>query len=225
MKSKKTRERILDASLEMFNKKKASNVSTVQISAAMKISPGNLYYYYANKEDVIRCIWEERMADLLNGLLEKTEEIKTADDMLDYLKEMMEYLIEYRFFFTELSTLFINDEKLVEIYQETSKKIRDKFSELVIRMSEEGKFIKNDDVSRILAVQSAVASAMHILNRYDVYTAKGTRHEDFIGFSWIRVIAALEPIFEPEFKAEIEEGLTARGFCKERYMEVVNQSR
>ena len=83
MKSKKTRERILDASLEMFNKKKASNVSTVQISAAMKISPGNLYYYYANKEDVIRCIWAERMSGALEELLEKTTEIKTAKDLLD----------------------------------------------------------------------------------------------------------------------------------------------
>ena len=54
MKSKKTREKILDVSLQLFNEKKASNVSTVQISAAMKISPGNLYYYFANKEELIR---------------------------------------------------------------------------------------------------------------------------------------------------------------------------
>ena len=63
MKSKKTREKILDVSLQLFNEKKASNVSTVQISAAMKISPGNLYYYFANKEELIRCLWRERMLD------------------------------------------------------------------------------------------------------------------------------------------------------------------
>ena len=74
MKSKKTRERILDVSLELFNLKKASNVSTVQISAAMKISPGNLYYYYANKEEVIRCIWQERMKDELEEMLEEINE-------------------------------------------------------------------------------------------------------------------------------------------------------
>ncbi len=221
MKSKKTRERILDASLEMFNKKKASNVSTVQISAAMKISPGNLYYYYANKEDVIRCIWEERMASVLDELLDKTDEVKTAADLLDYLTETLEYTIQYRFFYTELSTLFINDEKLVEIYQDAVRKMRDKYTELVIRMGEEDKFIDNDDVTRILAVQSAVASAMHMINRYDVYTAREITHEDFIGFSWIRIIAALEPIFTPEFKAEMEAELKARGFCKERYMETV----
>lgn len=221
MKSKKTRERILDASLEMFNQKKASNVSTVQISAAMKISPGNLYYYYANKEDVIRCIWDERMSGRINELLDKTADINTAADMLDYLKECLEYMIEYRFFYTELSTLFINDEKLVEIYQDVLKKTRDKYAELVIRFSEEGKFIKNDDVSKLLAVQSAIASAMHMLNRYDVYSVRGISDEDFIGFSWIRIISALEPVFEEEVKAEVYSELESRGFAKERYMETV----
>jgi len=221
MKSKKTRERILDASLEMFNKKKASNVSTVQISAAMKISPGNLYYYYANKEDVIRCIWEERMSSILTELLEKTENIKSAADLLDYLKEWMEYLINYRFFYTELSTLFINDEKLVELYKDTYKKMRDTFTDLVIRFGEEGYIINDDDVSKILAVQSAVASAMHMLNRYDVYSNQGVSDETFIGFSWIRIIAALEPIFESGFKAEMDEELTSRGFSKEKYMETL----
>ena len=221
MKSKKTRERILDASLEMFNKKKASNVSTVQISAAMKISPGNLYYYYANKEDVIRCIWEERMSSILNELLEKTENIKSAADLLDYLKEWMEYLINYRFFYTELSTLFINDEKLVELYQDTYKKMRDTFTDLVVRFGEEGYIINDDDVSKILSLQSAVASAVHMLNRYDVYSDKGINDEAFIGFSWIRIIAALEPIFEPHFKAEMDAELTSRGFSKEKYMETV----
>ena len=221
MKSKKTRERILDASLEMFNKKKASNVSTVQISAAMKISPGNLYYYYANKEDVIRCIWEERMASVVNELLEKAETVKSAADLLDYLKEWIEYLISYRFFYTELSTLFINDEKLVELYQDTYKKMRVTFAEFVVRFGAEGHILNDDDVSKILAVQSAVASAVHMLNRYDVYADKGISLEDFIGFSWIRIVAALEPIFKPAFKVEMDEELTARGFCKERYMETV----
>ena len=38
MKINRTRERILDKSIELFNRKQASNVSTVQISTALEIS-------------------------------------------------------------------------------------------------------------------------------------------------------------------------------------------
>ena len=78
MKTNKTKEKILDTSIRMFNEKKASNVSTVQISADMKISPGNLYYYYSNKEEVIRCIWNERMTKEIEELLDRYENAETA---------------------------------------------------------------------------------------------------------------------------------------------------
>ena len=203
MKSKKTRERILDASLELFNQKKASNVSTVQISAAMKISPGNLYYYYANKEDVIRCIWEERMSSVLKELLKKTEQIKSSADVLDFIRESLEYMIEYRFFFTEISTLFINDDKLIEIYREADQEIRDTFNDAIDRDFKAGKLVKHDEVTRTLVVQNAIAAAKQMLDNYDVYMANGVSAEDFIGYCWIRIIAVLETIFSDDMKEEM----------------------
>ncbi|MEE0773030.1 MAG: TetR/AcrR family transcriptional regulator [Anaerovoracaceae bacterium] len=220
MKSKKTRERILDASLELFNQKKASNVSTVQISAAMKISPGNLYYYYANKEDVIRCIWEERMSSVLKELLKKTEQIKSSADVLDFIRESLEYMIEYRFFFTEISTLFINDDKLIEIYREADQEIRDTFNDAIDRDFKAGKLVKHDEVTRTLVVQNAIAAAKQMLDNYDVYMANGVSAEDFIGYCWIRIIAVLETIFSDDMKEEMNKELEARGFNKERYLEL-----
>lgn len=220
MKSKKTRERILDASLELFNQKKASNVSTVQISAAMKISPGNLYYYYANKEDVIRCIWEERMSSVLKELLKKTEQIKSSADVLDFIRESLEYMIEYRFFFTEISTLFINDDKLIEIYREADQEIRDTFNDAIDRDFKAGKLVKHDEVTRTLVVQNAIAAAKQMLDNYDVYMANGVSAENFIGYCWIRIIAVLETIFSDDMKEEMNKELEARGFNKERYLEL-----
>lgn len=221
MKSKKTRERILDASLELFNEKKASNVSTVQISAAMKISPGNLYYYYANKEDVIRCIWEERMAGVLEELLKSSENIKSAADLLDFVENCLKYMIDYRFFYTEISTLFINDEELIKIYRDADVNMRDSFAALVRRLGEEGKFIAGEDASKVIAVQNAVAAAKQMLDRYDLYKSKSISDEDFIGFCWIRVISVLEVVFSDSMKEEMAEELVSRGYTKEKYLQLV----
>lgn len=220
MKSKKTRERILDASLELFNRKKASNVSTVQISAAMDISPGNLYYYYANKEDVIRCIWEERMTKALKELLSSTENIKSASDLLEFIEAGLKYMIDYRFFFTEISTLFINDERLIEIYRESDRNVKDVFSALNERLYREGLLNDHDDATRTIVTQNAIAAAKQMLDNYEVYMNDGISAEDFIGYCQIRVSFVLEPVFADSMKAEMDAELKARGFNKERYLEL-----
>ena len=55
--STKTKEKILLTAIELFNKYTASAISTNHIAAEMNISPGNLYYYFKNKEEIIKEIF------------------------------------------------------------------------------------------------------------------------------------------------------------------------
>ena len=136
MKSNRTKGKILETSIKLFNEKKASNVSTVQISAAMEISPGNLYYYYANKEEVIRCIWQEKMVGEIDDLMEQYEKIENSEQLLDFFKEVIEHCIRYRFFYTEMPTLFTNDSKLMGVYAETSQRAKESAVEMFRKLVE-----------------------------------------------------------------------------------------
>ncbi len=49
----KTKERILLTSIELFNRSGVVAVTTNHIAKAMDISPGNLYFHYDNKEEIL----------------------------------------------------------------------------------------------------------------------------------------------------------------------------
>lgn len=55
----KTRERIVQNSLELFNQQGERSVSTNHIAAHMEISPGNLYYHFANKQEIIAVLFTQ----------------------------------------------------------------------------------------------------------------------------------------------------------------------
>ena len=49
----KTKEKILKTALALFNNEGESAVSAVDIASVMGISPGNLYYHYKGKDEII----------------------------------------------------------------------------------------------------------------------------------------------------------------------------
>ena len=55
----RTRRRILDAAIALFNDRGTKAVTTNHIAAGAGISPGNLYYHFRNKAEIIRAIFVE----------------------------------------------------------------------------------------------------------------------------------------------------------------------
>ena len=61
----KTKERILLGSLNLFNANTASEVTTNDIARELKMSPGNLYFHYKNKEQIIRELFKRLAQDTI----------------------------------------------------------------------------------------------------------------------------------------------------------------
>ena len=134
----KTRDRIKATSVALFNEKGVTNVSTVQISEVMGISPGNLYYYFTNKEHIIRSIWEEDMVPYSDHIYFDSAADNPLETLNTMMDQLMQYALKYKFFYAEQFTLFNNDALLQQMYRKRWDKLIEHLTEMFIVWQENG---------------------------------------------------------------------------------------
>jgi AcrR family transcriptional regulator len=119
----KTRDKIIDTSIRLFNEQGTGAVTTNHIAAAIGISPGNLYYHFRNKEDIIRAIFEQMDAYGLEQYQFILSQYRpgTLEAMERTFSMIQEYNWRYRFFKRELTALIMNDPLLRERFQQSHR--------------------------------------------------------------------------------------------------------
>ena len=114
----KRRELILATALKLFNKQGSHKVTTNHIAKAMGISPGNLYYYFKNKEHIIR----ELLTRLIKGfdsLVRIPGKTKSGLDLIaETIAATSELIYSYRFIYIELAALLARDEIFKAMYHD-----------------------------------------------------------------------------------------------------------
>ena len=110
--AKQTRQRILDTSLAMFNTQGEPNVTTNHIADELEISPGNLYYHFRNKDDIIEQLfarYEERMD---NALAAPSGRLPELEDIWLQLHLVFECIWDYRFLYRDLVEILSRNRRL-----------------------------------------------------------------------------------------------------------------
>ena len=118
----KTRERIVQTSLELFNQLGERSVSTNHIAAHMEISPGNLYYHFPNKQAIIAVLFSEYEALVESFLRPPQGRAATVEDKRYYLQELLDAMWRYRFLHRDLEHLLDNDPELAARYRRFSQR-------------------------------------------------------------------------------------------------------
>jgi len=113
---RRTAERILEVTLELFNRFGEPNVSTTLISAELGISPGNLYYHYPAKDELINSLFE-RYERALNELLHAADGVRNVEDAWFFLHSQFEIVWQYRFLYRDLNDLLSKNRLLETRFQ------------------------------------------------------------------------------------------------------------
>jgi AcrR family transcriptional regulator len=127
----KTPERILAAALRLFNEQGTAAVSTNHIAAALGMSPGNLYYHFRNKEEIIRALFEQQFARWEELYTLPNDRLPTLDDLKQLVRATFVTGWNYRFIYRELIALLRRDEQLRRRWVEVRARGFAGFHELV----------------------------------------------------------------------------------------------
>ncbi|TBU76879.1 TetR family transcriptional regulator [Pseudomonas daroniae] len=140
----KTRERILETTLLLFNERGEPNVSTLEIANELGISPGNLYYHFHGKEPLILELFEQFQARLSTLLAPPAEADLDAQDYWLFLHLIAEGMSAYRFLFQDLSHLSGRLPKLAHGMRLWLGKLRRTLTTLLMRLKQQNELDSDD---------------------------------------------------------------------------------
>ena len=115
-KALKTKDRILQISLQLFNERGERSVTTNHIAADLGISPGNLYYHFRNKHEIIKELMYQYQVETLDMLSLPEDRPLTTNDKINYFQVLSGQLWSYRFIHRDVYHLVESNEDFKKIY-------------------------------------------------------------------------------------------------------------
>lgn len=133
-----TYSRIVEASLMLFNEEGERNISTNHIAAHLGISPGNLYYHFRNKDEIIVQLFKRYSEDLLQ-YMRRVVLPKNVCDAIRYMAGIYDVMWRYRFLFSDVNALLARSAELLGEHNNfTHAKVSPLLVELLTQLNKEG---------------------------------------------------------------------------------------
>jgi len=126
-----TRQRILDCALAMFNAQGEPNVTTNHIADELEISPGNLYYHFRNKDDIIEQLfgrYEERIGEAMTV---PEGRLPDLEDIWLQLHLVFECIWDYRFLYRDLVDILSRNRRLRMRFSRILKRATDNIASVI----------------------------------------------------------------------------------------------
>jgi AcrR family transcriptional regulator len=166
----KTRDKIIETARLLFNDQGTRHVTTNHIAEQMGISPGNLYYHFRNKEDIIRALFEQLTAFGLEEYQKVLQQYPpgTLESMEQTFAMIQTFNWRYRFFKRELTALIMNDPLLKARFHEMNQMQLGIIHQSIRQAMEQGFLRPLDDQTLDLLTEEVWLVALFWLNYLEV---------------------------------------------------------
>ena len=170
-----TRQRILDASRELFNEQGYASTTLAEIAAAVGIAEGNLWYHFRTKLDLVAGLEEQLRLAARERRAAYPSGAPVADDYVESLLFSMNQKWAYRFLLRDYLQ-FGGDRKPIQLDPDMVADF-DMLQEALRRMEKEGMFRRDLPVDVPL-----LSRALWMVSRY--WTEYLQEHEGLDTITW-----------------------------------------
>ncbi len=199
------KEKIIEASIELFNEMGTHRVTTNHVIDKLGISPGTFYYHFKNKEEIIRRIFD-RITSEFGELFAEGKPEADMKESASVIGNIYRLYYKYRFFYCDISMLLDRDDELAAKYRENYRLKITKIRELTLSLERNG-FLKKFDSDE---EREHYIENQWILNDYWLSFRKATGdpgESEIIEGGVKSYLAYLRPYLTDAAKVEMERAL------------------
>jgi AcrR family transcriptional regulator len=190
-----TRNRILEIGLGLFNEEGVAKMSTNRIASELGISPGNLYYHFASKEEIAEWLIR-RFDDRIGVIAGSADSVEALDDLWLTLHLLFEAIHEYRFIYRDVDYLLRTSAKIAQRVRQISLRTIQALRQMCHRLADASVIRAGSEEVDNLALQMVFTTTCwftftRLLPRGDAQSADAGR-------AAYQVLTLLTPYLEPE---------------------------
>ncbi|HXW10631.1 MAG TPA: TetR/AcrR family transcriptional regulator [Steroidobacteraceae bacterium] len=199
-----TRERIADAALSLFNADGTPAVSTRHVAARLGISPGNLYYHFGNKEEIVLHLYERIETELQAILAPPAHDARTFEEVLGYLDAIFAHLWKFRFFYRDLNSLLRDVPGLKERYRRLAERVLARSKAIFTEMVQHGWMEASDEHLDLLVTNAWIVLTQWFTHRQVVERRRTIQSSD-VREGIRHLVALFSPLLRRPQRRQIEE--------------------
>lgn len=206
----KTRDRILQCSLELFNDEGEPNVTTLHVATELDISPGNLYYHFKGKDSIINELFSDFETELSELQITQIPDDSPLLNMWAYLQLSFETMARYLFLFRDVADLLTRYPALQRRFNVILGKQRKSLMVLCGALNDDSELLACCDEDIEALVEHMTMTMIFWLNYQRIRAARMDRFQPDLADCAYQVVSMLIPYLVDDSKDDVK--LLAQGY-------------
>jgi AcrR family transcriptional regulator len=191
----------------LFNRFGEPHITTADIADEMNISPGNLYYHFRNKDDIIGELYAAYEATVVPLLAVPDEPPPGVEDLWFMLHVLFERMREYRFLYRDLDEITSRNRKLALRFAELVRRFERTVIELCRSLVRTGQMHASEREIGALAANATLVATYWMSWQRVAGVQRGAgvdSHEVSLDHAAYHVLALVAPFLVGDGRALIE---------------------